>query len=88
MALTARQQEYREYLQSFRWRLVRWLRKFIDLGVCQDCLRVGRIRRYSLQVHHTSYEHRGGSLEGEIADTVTLCANCHARRHGKAVTND
>ena len=78
-----RQAAYREYLRSPRWRFVRWLRKVLDLGVCQDCLRVGRIRRDGLQVHHESYEHRGGSIPGEVADTVTLCAEHHAARHGR-----
>ena len=81
--LTAGQVKYREYLRSPRWRLLRWLRKVIDLGVCQDCLKRGRIRRYGLQVHHESYRNRGGSLEGEVMDTVTLCAEHHAARHGR-----
>jgi 5-methylcytosine-specific restriction endonuclease McrA len=80
---TTAQAQYRDYLRSPRWRLVRWLRKFIDLGVCQDCLRVGRINRRGLQVHHESYRNRGGSLEGEVADCVSLCDACHARRHGR-----
>ena len=88
MALTARQAQYREYLRSPRWRLLRWLRKAIDLGACQDCLKVGRIRRYGLQVHHNTYRNKGGSLEGELFDTVTLCDACHAKRHGKAARND
>lgn len=85
--LTAGQRRYREYLKSPRWRIVRWLRKVLDLGVCQDCLKVGRIRRYGLQVHHESYRNKGGSLEGELFDTVTLCAACHAKRHGKELNN-
>jgi 5-methylcytosine-specific restriction endonuclease McrA len=87
-ARRARQAEYRQYLKSFRWQVVRRLRKAIDLGVCQDCLRVGRINRRRLQVHHESYRHRGGSLEGEVMDTVTLCDKCHARRHGKGARDD
>lgn len=88
MALTARQAHYREYLKSPRWRLLRWLRKVLDLGACQDCLRVGRITRHGLQVHHNTYRNKGGSLEGELFDTVTLCDACHAKRHGKAARND
>jgi 5-methylcytosine-specific restriction endonuclease McrA len=87
-ARRARQAEYRQYLRSFRWQVVRRLRKAIDLGVCQDCLRVGRINRRRLQVHHESYEHRGGSLEGELMDTVTLCVEHHAKRHGKRAKDD
>lgn len=86
--LTPRQQAYREYLRGPRWRFVRWVRKVLDLGACQDCLKVGRITRRGLQVHHLDYRHKGGSITGEIGDTVTLCADCHAKRHGKTVAND
>ena len=87
-ARRTRQAEYREYLRSIRWRIVRWLRKVIDLGACQDCLRRGRITRRRLQVHHESYANRGGSLEGELLDVVTLCDKCHAKRHGRGAAND
>lgn len=82
--LTQRQQAYRVYLRGPRWRFVRWVRKLLDLGACQDCLREGRITRRGLQVHHTNYRHKGGSLWGEIADCTTLCDRHHAARHGKA----
>ena len=86
--LTARQQQYREYLKSPRWRFVRWLRKLLDLGVCQDCLHYGRITRTHLQVHHTSYRNKGGAFFAELGDLVTLCADCHAARHGKESHRD
>ena len=88
MALTARQAQYREYLRSPRWRLLRWLRKVIDLGACQDCLKVGRIARHGLQVHHTTYANKGESFFAELGDLTTLCDACHAKRHGKAARND
>ena len=83
-----RQAAYRDYLRTPRWHLLRWLRKVIDLGACQDCLRVGRITRRGLQVHHESYRNRGGSIPGEIGDCVTLCAEHHAKRHGKEPHRD
>ena len=86
--LTAGQVEYRHYLESPRWRLLRFLRKVLDGGACRDHLRRGRIVRTHLQVHHTSYDNRGGAFFAELGDLVTLCAACHAKRHGKAVTND
>ncbi len=86
--LTERRATYREYLRSPRWRLLRWLRKVIDLGVCQDCLKYGRIRRYGLQAHHTTYANKGGNFFEELDDLVMLCDSCHAKRHGKAARND
>lgn len=81
--LTARQAQYREYLRSPRWRVLRWLRKVRDGGVCRECLRHGRITRRRLEVHHTSYRNKGGAFFAELGDLVTLCADCHAARHGR-----
>ena len=86
--LTAGQRRYREYLKSPRWRLLRWLRKVRDGGVCRDCLKRGIINRRHLQVHHTQYDNKGESFWADFGDLVTLCADCHARRHGKRVAND
>ena len=88
MQLTARQAQYREYLRSPRWRLLRWLRKVRDGGVCRECLRHGRINRRHLQVHHTMYVNKGGAFWAEFGDLTTLCDSCHAKRHGKAAGND
>ena len=85
---TARQAQYREYLRSPRWRLLRWLRKVRDGGVCRECLRHGRITRRHLQVHHLRYDNKGGDFWREFADLTTLCDSCHAKRHGKAARYD
>ncbi len=88
MALTARQREYRVYLQSPRWHVLRWLRKVLDGGVCRDCLKKGIITRRGLQVHHLNYDNKGGDFWKELADLTTLCAKHHAARHGKGVADD
>lgn len=75
---TPQQAAYRDYLRSPRWRLIRRLRLWLDGGRCRVCNGRG-----PLQVHHRSYEHRGGSLEAEICDCVTLCAACHHKAHGR-----
>jgi 5-methylcytosine-specific restriction endonuclease McrA len=79
--LTARQAEYRQYLRSFRWQLVRRLRLWLDDGRCRVCNERGR-----LEVHHRSYDHRGGSLEGELRDTIALCGECHDWAHRKGLS--
>ena len=83
-----RQQQYREYLRTPRWHLLRWLCKVRDLGACQDCLKRGIVNRRGLQAHHTSYDYRGGDFWAELGDLTTLCDSCHAARHGKQVTHD
>ena len=81
--LTAGQQRYREYLKSPRWRLLRWLRRLLDLGACQDCLKVGIVTRRGLQAHHVRYDNKGGDFWAELRDLTMLCDSCHAARHGK-----
>ncbi len=81
--LTQRQQEYRQYLKSPRWHVLRWLCKVRDLGACQDCLKRGIVNRRHLQAHHVQYDNKGGAFFAELGDLTTLCADCHAARHGK-----
>lgn len=78
--LTAAQVQYQHYLQSPRWRLIRFLRLHLDgkrYRVCNS--------RERLEVHHRSYKHRGGSLEGELRDTITLCSVCHDNAHERGL---
>ncbi|MCB0060536.1 MAG: hypothetical protein KDE19_00405 [Caldilineaceae bacterium] len=71
---------YSLYLYGPRWFIIRNLRVWWDGWSCVDCG-----RRYPLQVHHTSYRHKGkGGLPGmlwEFIDCKTLCDDCHAKEH-------
>jgi len=71
---------YALYLQSPRWRLLRWLRRRLDGGRCRVCF-----GRRHLETHHRSYRHRGEAgpvgFVAELRDTITLCADCHAAAH-------
>ena len=66
--------QYRKYLQSEEWQIVRRKRLQIDGYKCQMC-GTGK----NLQVHHISYEHL--EQEKEIDDLVTLCKECHKKVH-------
>jgi len=75
--------EYRAYLCSPKWRLLRWL-KLMQVGFkCQHC---GAIRR--LDAHHLTYDRFGHE---RLADIEILCRDkCHpladeARRRAKAI---
>lgn len=69
---------YREYLIGPRWLVLRTVRLWWDGWACVDCG-----ARVSLQVHHTSYRHKGrGWGVGEWLDLRTVCDDCHRRRHG------
>lgn len=71
--------QYGQYLQGPRWFIIRNLRLWWDGWSCVDCG-----ARYPLQVHHTSYRNKGkGAGFGEWWDCVTVCDDCHGRRHGR-----
>ena len=74
--------EYRAYLRSPRWRLIRWLKLCMAGFKCQQC---GAIRK--LQVHHLTYEHL---FNEHLGDLQVLCKSCHLladeeRRRAKAI---
>lgn len=66
---------YADYLKTDRWMIVCQRRKALDGYQCRDC---GEME--FLNVHHLTYENRG--LES-LEDLVTLCDECHRKRHGK-----
>ncbi len=81
-ANTQAQARYNAYLDTPRWKALRWLRRRLDGGRCRVCCG-GR----QLQTHHRSYRHRGerGPLGflAELRDCITLCDACHGRSHRK-----
>lgn len=74
--ISPEQAAYREYLRSWRWRILRWLRVRFDGHRCRMCG-----RRDRLEVHHRDYTHRGGSWLREFADLTTVCRDCHGDFH-------
>lgn len=67
-------EEYKEYLQSEDWRLIRVKRLRADNFTCQKCG-----SKQNLQVHHLTYERVGCEC---IKDLITLCKDCHSEVHG------
>lgn len=62
-------EEYKYYLQSNDWDLIRNFRLSEDNHTCQRCG-----IKYGLQVHHLTYERVGSEY---IEDLITLCGDCH-----------
>lgn len=75
-ALSPAQVEYRHYLNSPRWRILRWLRLRLDGHRCRMC---GSSER--LEVHHRSYDWRGAFWLWELLDLTTLCRRHHEQYH-------
>lgn len=76
--------EYQDYLHSPRWYLLRTLRIAIDGGRCTHRTNLRRCEKHTtLQVHHTSYAHKGapglGGMLAELNDLRTLCDYHHSK---------
>jgi len=74
--MTAAQAEYRHYLTTSRWRILRFIRIRLDGGRCRVCG-----TRTRLEVHHRDYAYRGRSWWRELMDLTTLCRACHGDYH-------
>ena len=77
---TQAQARYSAYLDTPRWKALRYLRRRLDGGRCRVCN--GAVR---LEVHHRSYRHRGRSFFGELRDCITLCSVCHRAAHERGL---
>lgn len=66
--------DYREYLESPHWHLVRAAAIVKADYRCQLCNSPD-----NLQVHHRTYERRG---EEKLSDVTVLCRDCHRKFHG------
>lgn len=75
---------YQDYLQSPRWYILRQLRLMLDGHRCTQRINLRRCNaRTHLQIHHTSYLHKGApgisGLLGELMDLRTLCDAHHSK---------
>jgi hypothetical protein len=70
---------YTEYLQSHWWQGVRHYALLRADYRCQICNSSDR-----LEVHHRTYERRGGE---DYRDVIALCHNCHERFHKRGPHN-
>ena len=76
--MTAGQIEYRQYLDSWRWWAIRSTRRMWDRH-CRMCK-----SKDGLQIHHSSYLHRGEPWLGilwEWMDCITVCDFHHKAAH-------
>lgn len=70
--------EYREYIKSKEWKAKAKAAKRRVNYCCEKC---GNLKpEHLLHAHHLTYERLGKERE---EDVMVLCANCHARAHGK-----
>jgi hypothetical protein len=73
----SRRAEYGQHLASDTWKDMRAKVLKRDRGICQGCLDAR-----ADEVHHTTYAH----IRSEFAfELVSLCSDCHARLHDRAV---
>jgi len=65
---------YASYIRSGKWHEIRRAVLKRDKGVCQDCGKPAK------QVHHLTYDR---IFRENMEDLISLCGECHAKRHGK-----
>ena len=75
----ARKKEYRRYLKSEEWKLIRHRKMEMDLAA-HRCENNGCGKRAE-QVHHLQYPERFG--QESMDDLKALCGNCHLMEHGR-----
>lgn len=68
---------YRDLLNCFEWKFKRFKMLYRDKFTCVDC---GE-RSYNLHVHHKFYLVNHLPWEIEDEGLVSLCRDCHAKRH-------
>lgn len=76
-AADPRKANYIRSLNTEYWREVKRRVHLRDHFACVDCG-----TKLRLEVHHTTYVHRGKELE-HLEDLVTVCEKCHKKRHKK-----
>ena len=64
----------REYLNSFKWSLLRNKRLLLDNYTCQSC----KLNNPPLEMHHLTYEN---IFNENIEDIISLCRECHQLQH-------
>lgn len=69
-------EEYSDYLRSPKWQALRSKILARARGTCEGCLEAP-----AEDVHHLSYDHKGGEFAFEL---VALCRGCHERWHQEA----
>lgn len=72
---------YSEYIKSNAWREKALAAKERAGWHCQLCNKEGD--KSTLHAHHRTYDRLGHELD---ADIIALCAECHAKFHGKDQT--
>ncbi len=66
-------EEYKEYLNSEHWKIIREARLKIDNNECKFCG-----SKNDLHVHHLTYKNKGNE---KMYDLITLCKKCHLKLH-------
>ena len=72
--------EYRQYLQSDKWKAIAAQRLQIDNFQCNCCGSRGTPQN-PLEVHHLTYKHLYHEESRIYEDLVTLCHICHKNLH-------
>jgi 5-methylcytosine-specific restriction endonuclease McrA len=71
-------EDYKDYLQTERWRTISRTLKSMAGYRCQRC--GAKKQEHELNVHHLTYAHKGEE-ERHTEDLIVLCEDCHWKEH-------
>ncbi len=76
----ARDPELAAFYRSPEWETIRRVALMRDKGLCQHCLKAGKIT-YANTVHHIVEVRDDWSKRLDLANLVSLCHACHNKIH-------
>lgn len=65
--------KYYKYINSSKWRILRWKVIAKAGGICEHC-KLANIE----EIHHLTYKRFGNE---HLSDLIGLCSDCHAKVH-------
>ncbi|KXZ40019.1 5-methylcytosine-specific restriction enzyme A [Alkalithermobacter thermoalcaliphilus JW-YL-7 = DSM 7308] len=77
-----RDKKYHVFYKSDEWKRVKTLALVRDKGLCQWCLKEGRVRSADV-VHHIQEIKKMWEKRLSLDNLVSLCHECHNRHHNK-----
>lgn len=73
-----RRMEYKEFLQSSYWKI---LKEYTITNIENKCSLCNSANECLLQLHHRTYEHKGEEYKNIRKSLTVLCGKCHSLFH-------
>lgn len=77
-----RDKKYHDFYKNDEWKRVKTLALIRDKGLCQWCLKEGKIKLADV-VHHIVEVKKDWNKRLDMDNLVSLCHECHNRHHNR-----